>query len=295
MPFIYRYPPGIEPGSAWLQLEPYFTLQRETFFAHAHEFMELTLITQGRGRHRCGGQGQATAAGDLIFCPPGLVHQHVDCEGQTHRNIHFDPSLLEGLRALAPELKVLDELFPAAGAPSRRLRLTPKELASIELQLRELEREQGEAQSGRSAAIQLLFQRILLQCARWAEQRQSGREQGQGRKPASAGLAAARKLLHEQAQQPHSVASLARVAGLSPSHFRRLFRQAYGEAPIKLLIRERVRSACGPLESGGQSITEIAHLCGFEDGNYFSRQFKQVMGTSPQQYRELFRRDDVLA
>jgi hypothetical protein len=43
------------------------------------------------------------------------------------------------------------------------------------------------------------------------------------------------------------------------------------------------------LESSSLSVTEIAFQCGFKDGNYFSRQFRQIMGASPLQYREIFR------
>jgi AraC-like DNA-binding protein len=288
MAFVYRFPPGIGPGSGWLQLEPYFTLKRDTFFPHAHTFMELTLITQGKGRHRCAGQGQVTQAGDLIFCPPGLVHQFVDAEGQTHRNLHFDPQLLSGLRTAAPDLAALDDLFPDAGAPLRSLRLLPKELASAELALREIEVEQKEARPGKAAALRLLFQRYLLWLARLASDREAARQEG--KRPASAGLAAARKLMQAHPNADHSLQSLAKAAGLSPSHFRRLFQLAYGDSPIQLLIRDRVRGACGPLESGELSVTEIAYQCGFKDGNYFTRQFKKVMGTSPVKYREMFRK-----
>ncbi len=287
MAFVYRYPPGIHHGSGWLHVEPHFTLQRDSFFPHAHTFAELTLVSEGKGRHRCAGKGHLTQAGDLIFCPPGLVHQYVDSEGQTHRNIHFDPELLSALKREVVELHVLEELFPGTGAPTRHLRLDVKELAAVELALREIEAEQKEARPGKNAAIRLLFQRFLLQLGRLAEQRASLREKG--KRPASTGLATARRLIHDEAAKDHTVESLAKVAGLSPSHFRRLFRQAYGDSPIKLLIRERVRASCRPLEIDDLTVTEIAFKCGFQDGNYFSRQFKQIMGTNPLQYREMFR------
>jgi AraC-like DNA-binding protein len=168
----------------------------------------------------------------------------------------------------------------------RRLRLAPKDLAAADLAVRELELEQKEARPGKAAATRLLFQRLLLQLARLG-----GSHPGEpdGKHAAPAGLAAARALLHAQPQGEHSLSSLAKVAGLSPSHFRRLFRRSYGDSPIQLLIRQRVHNACGPLESSDLTITEVAYQCGFKDGNYFSRQFKQVMGTSPAEYRRLFR------
>lgn len=289
MAFVYRYPPGIGPGSGWLQLEPYFTLSRDNFFPHAHSFAEITLITDGKGRHRCAGKGHITQPGDLIYCPPGLVHQYVDCAGQTHRNLHFDPQLLESLRKESPDLKSLDDLFPTSGAPTRQIRLTPRELSNAELALHEMQSEQREARPGKSSALRLLFQRLVLNFARISASREAPKSDG--KRPASAGLAAAREAIRKDITTDHTLASLSKMAGLSPSHFRRLFRQAYGDSAINLMIRDRVRSACGPLESGEETITEIAYKCGFKDGNYFSRQFKKIMGTSPAQYREMFRGD----
>ncbi len=288
MIFTYRYPLGIREGSGWLHLEPHFTLQAETFFAHTHEFMEITLISEGKGRHRCAGKGHDTMAGDIIVCPPGLAHQYVDSSGQSHRNIHFDPSLLNDLKAHVDDLKTLDDLFPSKGMPARVLRLSSKELISAELALREIEAEQGDAKPGKSAAIRLLFQKFLLGLARIATNREQAR--GEGKRPISSGLFTARQLMRQNSQDPHTLDSLARVASMSAPHFRRMFRQSYGESPIQLLIRDRVRSACGPLESGEQSVTEIAFECGFKDSNYFTRQFSKIMGATPTAYRAMFRK-----
>jgi AraC-like DNA-binding protein len=287
MAYIYRYPPGAKHGSGWLKLEPYFTLPKEGFFAHGHAFAELTLVMVGKGRHRYAGRTHLTQAGDLLFCPPGLVHQFFNSAGQTHRNIHFDPSLLESLKREARDLRLLHELFPSTGAPSKHLRLLPKELSLVEQLLRELDAEQQEARPGRQTALRLLFHRLLLLLARFAERRQSQRVDG--RIPGGRGLAVAYQALRQKPSQPHNLASLAALSGHSASHFRRLFRQAYGESPIHLLIRERLRLACGLLENGDLSITELAVECGFEDGNYFARQFKKLMGTSPLRYRKTFR------
>ena len=287
MAYVYRYPPGQGRGSGWLKLEPYFTLPKEGFFAHGHAFAEVTLVMVGKGRHRCGGKTHLTQAGDLLFCPPGLVHQFFNAAGQTHRNIHFDPALLESLKREAKDLRPLHELFPAAGVPSKHLRLQPKELSVVEQQLREMDAEQKDARPGRQTALRLLLQRLLLLLARLAERRQAQR--ADGKLPAARGLAKAYLALRQKPAQPHNLASLAVLSGHSVSHFRRLFTQTYGEAPIHLLIHERVRLACGLLENGDLSVTELAAQCGFEDGNYFSRQFKKIMGTSPLQYRKTFR------
>jgi AraC-like DNA-binding protein len=284
MAYVYQYPRGKKAGSAWIKLEPYFTLARGSFFPHSHAFMELTFVISGKGLHRYSGKTHKTRAGDLIFCPPGLVHQFLDSEGQTHRNIHFDPSLLSGLKKEAADLAGLDELFPASGPPSRTLRLDPKELTWMEQSLREMDAEQRMKRPGGSASMALQLKRILIALARLAGQRDSLPVAAGA--PVSTGLAGAYRSIRERPAEIHSLASLADASGHSVSHFRRLFRQAYGEAPIHLLVRERVRMACGLLENGDGTITDIALRCGFADSNYFSRQFMRVMNTSPREFRK---------
>ena len=48
----------------------------------------------------------------------------------------------------------------------------------------------------------------------------------------------------------------------------------------------RVRRATALLGSGSLSVQQIAEQCGFSDGNYFSRIFKKINGTSPNEYRK---------
>jgi AraC family transcriptional regulator, L-rhamnose operon transcriptional activator RhaR len=287
MAYMYRFPSGKGVGSGWLKLEPYFTLPQPDFFPHGHQFSELTFIITGKGKHLCGGKTHITQPGDLIFCPPGLVHQFRYSAGQIHRNIHFDPNLLVSLKNETPEMKTLNEFFPASGAPSKTIRLLPKDLGMVEQLLHELDLEQKQARPGRLTSMRMYLKRILITVTRLSEQREVVRQDG--RYPVSTELAQSYKIIQHNAADQHTLDSLASLAGMSKSHFRRLFKQMYGEAPINLLIRERIRLSAGILERSDKSITDVALQCGFNDGNYFSRQFKNIMGTSPNRYRRTFK------
>ncbi len=74
---------------------------------------------------------------------------------------------------------------------------------------------------------------------------------------------------------------------MSERTFLRRFREATGFAPIDYVIRARIRRAADLLAdlNAGLSITEIAFRCGFQDSNYFSRQFRRYIGTNPRNYR----------
>jgi AraC-like DNA-binding protein len=81
--------------------------------------------------------------------------------------------------------------------------------------------------------------------------------------------------------------SLAKMAGMSKRSFLRTFQAGVGLTPIAYLIQLRVNRAAAMLRSGTENITEVAFRCGFADSNYFTRQFKQIMGQSPRRYRQL--------
>jgi AraC-like DNA-binding protein len=80
--------------------------------------------------------------------------------------------------------------------------------------------------------------------------------------------------------------TLARAAGLSPSHFTRLFREYTGYAPMQYLRHRRIDAARALLANVDLSVKEIAARCGFDDPYHFSKVFHQIDGLPPTEYRE---------
>ncbi|CAN5420133.1 N/A [soil metagenome] len=86
--------------------------------------------------------------------------------------------------------------------------------------------------------------------------------------------------------EPPTAAELAEIAGLSPSHFTRVFREHTGYTPMDYLRHERIKTARVLLAGVDLSIKEIAARCGFEDQYHFSKTFRQIDGLSPSDYRD---------
>ena len=59
-----------------------------------------------------------------------------------------------------------------------------------------------------------------------------------------------------------------------------------GTSPIDYLLRRRVTESCEMMRDPSLNLTQVASHAGFSDSNYFSRQFKRVMGQSPREYRQ---------
>jgi transcriptional regulator GlxA family with amidase domain len=61
--------------------------------------------------------------------------------------------------------------------------------------------------------------------------------------------------------------------------------ECIGRSPIDHLLHVRVQKTAELLRHTTRTITDIALECGFSDGNYFTRQFRQIMNQTPGQYR----------
>jgi len=81
------------------------------------------------------------------------------------------------------------------------------------------------------------------------------------------------------------VAELARLCGLSRSHFTRAFKASMGLPPHHWLMRHRIQRAQDMLERTGDSIAAIALACGFADQSHLTRVFHAIVGTSPAAWR----------
>jgi AraC family transcriptional regulator, arabinose operon regulatory protein len=85
--------------------------------------------------------------------------------------------------------------------------------------------------------------------------------------------------------KPLRVAELARMAGMSPSHFNRQFRHAVGSSPIDWLRHYRINQAKRRLIESPDPIKEVARQVGYADQFYFSKDFKKLTSMTPTAFR----------
>lgn len=94
-------------------------------------------------------------------------------------------------------------------------------------------------------------------------------------------------------QEPLTLEHLAHLAGLSISHYSRLFKKFIGYSPIDYLTNLRMDRAKELLVLSDYKLKSIAHSVGYADEFYFSRIFKKVVGLSPRDYAKKHRIDPV--
>jgi transcriptional regulator GlxA family with amidase domain len=81
------------------------------------------------------------------------------------------------------------------------------------------------------------------------------------------------------------VRRLAEVCAVSPPHFARAFKQAFGLPPHRYLLTRRIERAAALLRETDQSVCDIAFQTGWSSLGTFGRVFREITGTHPVQLR----------
>ena len=81
------------------------------------------------------------------------------------------------------------------------------------------------------------------------------------------------------------VQRLAEVSCVSPAHFARSFKQAFGVPPHRYLLTRRIERAMALLRDTELPVTDIAFQTGWRSLGTFGRNFHDITGTSPGRFR----------
>lgn len=102
---------------------------------------------------------------------------------------------------------------------------------------------------------------------------------------ASATLARVEACLRERLAEPLGLADLAEAAGLSRSHFARLYRRTTGQTPYQRLLGLRLEKAAHLLRQGRLPLAEVALACGFSSQSHLGDACRRHFGCAPGQLR----------
>ena len=97
-------------------------------------------------------------------------------------------------------------------------------------------------------------------------------------------LRRARDLIDRDYARPLDVPTMAARALMSPAHFSRQFKAAYGETPYNYLMTRRIERAMALLRAGS-SVTDACMEVGCTSLGSFSSRFTEIVGMPPSEYR----------
>lgn len=262
-----------------------------TYKEHSHNFTELVLICSGTGTHVLEGEKFPVSAGD-VFVLQGRQKHCYEGTGFTLMNIMYEPedlTLPEERLLRIPGYRALFLLEPkhrGLHGFSSRLRLGPAALGHAEQLGLAIQSEVAEGKPGFDVAAISLLQELMVYLSR----AYTGNDA-----PEAAALLSMGELLgilEQDFERSWTIEQMQDIAHMSRRSFVRTFRRATGQSPMGYLIRLRLQVAARLLLESEMRITDIALECGFNDSNYFTRQFRQIYKLSPREYRKQYRVED---
>ena len=155
------------------------------------------------------------------------------------------------------------------------------ETAALIRQLIEVMRSQKEFYQEEAAG---LVWSILIRIARWNH---DGDENAVFSRPQNS-LAISRALnyIGVVPERPFKIEELAAMCHMSETHFRRVFVECMKTTPVEYINQVRIRRACDELKRTNDPVSAIASRTGFSTLSTFNRNFRRIMGISPQQWRK---------
>ena len=82
-----------------------------------------------------------------------------------------------------------------------------------------------------------------------------------------------------------SLSSVSDALGMSKYHVAHIVKEATGKTVLQHVKRLRIDDACRRLCEGDEACADMAYDLGFTDQSYFTRQFREMTGTTPARYR----------
>ncbi len=264
--------------------------QHGDYPSHTHSFSEIAIILEGTGTTDVDGQLFYFHAGDAFVLHGRRPHAYLNTHDLTLINITYDPMVMELDRFNPGTLPGYQALFVINPALRRKesyrghLTLTPEQMIKVKALTDVMEMELHKGNPGFELMATGHFMMLVALLSRFYTASKSPDAQKVLR------LADALSYLEKHFMEPLEVDELAKMANMSRRSFFRAFSEVTHQSPQAYMMRLRIMKAVKMLETSGENITEVAFECGFQDSNYFSRQFKNTMGMPPSEFQQKFNR-----
>lgn len=268
-------------GEKWIQ-----TYGRDIDFLHYHNYLEIGYCYRGRGSMILGEKEYRFNGNEFTVIPSNYLHTtnsdpgnisrweylFVDVEGLVRKMCSGNPMRVEQIvRTINAEALFLKGgLWPDLVRTLRRI---------LDIM------RQGEA-FFEEEAQGLLFA-FLMNVARQNEKfTDKGTENPEAGKKQNNIISKAIDYVSDHFAEQIRVEDIANYAHISETHFRRVFSSNMNMSPLDYVNLVRIQMACEYLNKTDEPIAVIAAKCGYTTSSTFNRNFRQIMGVTPVQWRK---------
>jgi len=250
---------------------------------HAHAANEFLLTREGRGTHRTHMGALPFRPGALHFFPRGQLHEHLPDEGPCRAvSVRFRDAAL--VAASEPDRQAqirLAFLKRRAFAGRNELTLSASTAQRIETLFTQAVREDAARESGYKCVLKGIALHAIVLIGRDPKVGFTA-----GRPEPARGLVRVLETLNEDPSRPVTVTEMARLAGMSRSHFHAVFKAATGATLMEHVARLRFGMATHLLKSTEMPIVDVCYHCGFAGMSRFYDVFLRYGNRAPAAFRK---------
>jgi len=276
---------------------PFFIIHKDKCanIIHRHEYVQIIYICRGRLKHVINENAFDVYRGDIFVIPPYVPHYFQDYCNEKSELIEFefvpefinerfsvnykDNSFMD-FAYLEPFLVTENEIKP-------KLNLSGSIQLEVENILSEIIREYGSRDSDFELVVKALLLKLLVLVGREFRKSITGTEsQGLFDLHRDA-LFNAIDYINTNVTSPITLDDAARVAMLSQSYFRYLFKQMKQKTFTEYVNELRIAKAIELLKTRrDMKVVDICYESGFNNVNHFNRLFREITGVTPMTIRK---------
>lgn len=255
---------------------------------HQHvDFSELVIVLNGNATHVVHTEEYFIKKGNAFVINGSTPHAYRDPHDFKICNIMFRPEMLA---SIGPDLKksngyqalfVLEPYYRNIQSYPGKLALPIPSLEYVESLIAVMIEEYHGQLQGYQTMLLSRFTELVVYLSRHYDTQEKGMEGNH-----LMHLANAISYMEDHYLEPLTLEGIASKSNISVRHLNWIFRSYYQMTPIAYMLTLRLERACSLLKHSSLTITQISYECGFNDSNYFTRQFRKAYGVSPKVYRQ---------
>lgn len=260
---------------------------RHPFRMNRHDYHEIVFLRSGSLMWQVQDSMVGENEGDLFVMTHPKYHrvtEHSSPEAHAE-SLFFHPDMVKS--AWGSDFRTLEEFLSSEGAMphvfSADSRL-PQEIFGLIQQIsRNLPARDQRARLTVRAYLKMILVLLMTHSGMLDKNPSGGQDR---RKAALEAFKPLFNMLEERYRQAISPNDAARVMHMSPSNFRRTFKQVTGQSFVSYLNNFRVAKAQELLALSDMPIADVGLETGFCDQSYFGMIFRRLTKTTPRQYRK---------
>ena len=243
---------------------------------HFHNCVEIGLCRSGQGKMSLNQRELDFQEGDVTLIGAQVHHTTWSAPDSTSLWSYLFVDLEKLLEKNAEQRPLLRALGDSSCLVLRR-----EEAPLASRLVEEIICEMKNQDSGYRDCVRGLLLSLVMRLSR--KMPRSGEEPRRGENPV---LLPALAWMRKQYASDFSMEELAARCHLSPTHFRRLFREQFGTTPLDYLHQIRIYESCSLLLNSDESISSVAGRVGYTSLSCFNRHFLRFMGVVPSRWRK---------